>query len=230
MKQIITTGIVLSRTDFQEADRIVKLLTPDHGKVSVIAKGVRRPKSKLAGGIELFSESDITFIPGRGDLATLVSSRLLTHYGDIVKDIQRTMLGYALLKRLNRATEDAAEPEYYAILKGTLQGLNDLELPSDALELWFTMQVLYLSGHIPNLRTDTAGNKLAADKSYLFEFDEMAFKEQEGGPYSANHIKLLRLGYAAASPLVLRQIKGSEEAAAEALKLSKNLLTRYVRV
>lgn len=67
MNQIVTKGIVLSRTEFGEADRIITVLTTDHGKIRLIAKGVRRIKSKSAGGIELFSVSDITYIPGRRD-------------------------------------------------------------------------------------------------------------------------------------------------------------------
>jgi len=51
MKRINTHGIVLARTDFGEADRILTFLTPDNGKVKAIAKGVRKQKSKMAGGI-----------------------------------------------------------------------------------------------------------------------------------------------------------------------------------
>jgi DNA repair protein RecO (recombination protein O) len=57
MKTIVTKGIVLTRTDYGEADRILHFLTPDQGKIAGIAKGVRKSKSKLAGGIELFSVS-----------------------------------------------------------------------------------------------------------------------------------------------------------------------------
>ena len=109
MQQIVTRGIVLTRTNYGEADRIVTILTPDHGKQRLMAKGVRKLKSKLAAGLELFSVSDISYIPGRGEVHTLVSSRLRVHYGKIVENLDRTMLGYELLKRINRATEDAAE-------------------------------------------------------------------------------------------------------------------------
>ena len=57
-KDLRTKAIVLRRTDYGEADRILQLLTPS-GKRSVIARGVRKEKSKLAGGIELFSVSDV---------------------------------------------------------------------------------------------------------------------------------------------------------------------------
>jgi len=82
MKQLVARAIVLSRTDFGEADRIITLLTPDQGKVRLVARGVRRAKSKIAGGIELFSISDITYMTGKGDLGTLISARLDRHYGN----------------------------------------------------------------------------------------------------------------------------------------------------
>ena len=56
-----TLAIVLRRTDFGEADRIVNLLTPG-GKVSAMARGVRKPKSKLAGGIEFFALNEVVLI------------------------------------------------------------------------------------------------------------------------------------------------------------------------
>jgi len=229
-KQVVTTGIVLSRNDFQEADRLLTILTPDHGKIKTIAKGVRKPNSKLAGGIELFSISNITFMPGRGDFATLVSTRLLQHYGNIVKDINRTMLGYDFLKRMNRLTEEAAGQEFYDLLRATLEGLDDLELSADLVDLWFTMQLMFITGHGPNLRSDTEGNKLSKDDNYLFDFDTMAFRQQANGPFTANHIKLMRLGAGTNEPTVLKQVKDTDVYASEALKLAKNILKLHVRI
>lgn len=228
--QITTTGIVLARTDFQEADRIITVLTPDHGKIRLIAKGVRRAKSKLAGGIELFSISDITYLPGRGEIGTLISSRLRMHCGQIVTDIQRTMLGYDFLKRMNRLTEDEAGKEYFDVLSASLVGLDNLELPQDLVELWFTMQLLKITGHSPNLQTDIAGKALQVDKKYVFEFDDMAFALQAGGPFTANHIKLLRLGIGTNKPGELVNVMGAEKLAGSVLALAKNMLQRLVRI
>src|ERR1700757_3472845 len=100
MKQLLTTGIILSRTDFGEADRIITVLTPDHGKLRLMARGARKPKSKMAGGIELFSVSDLTFIEGKGEIGALISSRLHSHYGHIVENIERVQLGSELIKML----------------------------------------------------------------------------------------------------------------------------------
>ncbi len=228
--QIITTGIVLARTDFREADRILTLLTPDQGKLKVIAKGVRRPRSKLAGGIELLSVSSLTVLPGRGDMGTLVSSRLIRHFGNIVQDINRTMLSYEFMKRMNHVTEDAAGEEYFLILQRTLEALDDLEFSPDLTELWFSMQLLNVTGHMPNLQTDTAGHKLQPEEQYLFDFEHMAFRAQKGAPFVANHIKLLRLAYATDQPLVLKQVTDAAACAPDALKLATNLLRQQVRI
>ena len=61
MQTLRTEAIILRRTNYGEADRILNMLTPQHGKVSAIAKGVRKAKSKLAGGLELFAVGYVQF-------------------------------------------------------------------------------------------------------------------------------------------------------------------------
>jgi len=211
MKQLVTSAIVLSRTDYGEADRIVSVLTPDHGKLRLMAKGVRRVKSKLAGGIELFSVSTITFVRGRGEIGTLVSTRLSRNYGNIVKDLARTQVGYDCLKRLNKATEDAAEPAYFALLEHIFDALNDYSVSTEIVQLWFAMQLLSLAGHEPNLHTDTAGNSLQLEQTYAFDTEHMAFVPHSAGHFSARHIKFLRLGFAGYTPKTLAQVQGAAE-------------------
>lgn len=209
MKQLVTTGIILGRTDYGEADRILTLLTPDHGKLRVLARGVRRIKSKLAGGIELFSVSTITFAPGRGELGTLVSTRLVQHYDQIAKDLQRTMAGYDLIKQLHKATEDQPEAEYFTLLKDSFEALNDLQVPLSLIQFWFTAQITRLGGHSPNLQTDEQGKKLVPDQLYDFDLDHMSFVANPlSGRFGVNHIKFLRLVFAGNSPKVLSQVQG----------------------
>jgi len=230
VNQLTTTGIILGRTDFGEADRILTLLTPDHGKLRLMAKGVRRVKSKLAGGIELFSVSDVVYIRGRGDMGTLVSTRLIKHYGRIVKDIQRTMLGYDLLKMLGRATEDEPEAEYFELLKQAFEALDDAQVPLETIRLWFAMQLLRIAGHTPNLQTDTGGQRLAADKSYNFSFDDMTFTPHTSGRFTANEIKFLRLGFAGYQPKVLLKVQDSATHVERALPLVTTMLQTYIKV
>lgn len=228
---IVTRGIVLRRLNYAEADRILTFLTPDRGKVTAIAKGVRKSKSKLAGGIELFSVSDITYIPGRREISTLISTRLGKHYANIVKETARTGVGFECIGITNKATEEAAEGGYFDILRCAFEGLDDLELQPQITSVWFNMQLLKLTGHAPNLQTDLAGEKLQASKKYNFYFDDMKFGEGNGeGNFSADIIKFLRLGFQAKNPHVLGKIEGVEEFTAAAQPLVLSMLKSYVRI
>jgi DNA repair protein RecO (recombination protein O) len=225
---IVTKGIILSRRDYQEADRILNVLTPDHGRLSLIAKGVRRPKSKIAGGIELFTVNELTVLPSKNQLQTLISSRMYTNYGNIVKDIQRTMFGYDLLKQVHHYVEDQAGPEYFELLTAAFDGLNNDALPTNFIDFWFTVQMLKITGHSPNLQTGTEGNKLSATDTYLFDFESMAFQINPGGAYNANHIKLLRLVYGSNSPNILNQVSDAQQYTDQTLQLAKNLLRQHI--
>ena len=211
MNQLTTVAIVLTRTNYGEADRIITVLTPDYGKLRLMAKGVRRVKSKLAGGIELFSVSNITFIRGRGDIGTLVSTRLLRHYGRIVGDIARVQQGYDLIKMLNKAIEDNAEAAYFELMEQAFQALDDDSLDVELIRLWFVAQIVRLGGHTPNLHTDTAGAKLSEDQTYEFDIDAMAFAPREQGRYTPGHIKFLRLVFSGNQPKILGHIQGKAE-------------------
>lgn len=207
MNQRVTTAIILRRIAYGEADRILTVLTPE-GKLRLMARGVRRVKSKLAGGIELFSVSDITYILGKGEIGTLVSTRLSKHYGNIIKDIGRVQLGYELIKRLDKSTEDQAEETYFALLQQGFEALDAHEIPTDLIQLWFNAQLLQLSGHEPNLRTDTAGAKLEADQTYNFDAEAMTFTPHTSGRFAAGDIKFLRLLFSRTAPVTLAKVSG----------------------
>lgn len=214
MKHQKTTGIILARTDYGEADRILTVLTPDRGKLRLMARGVRKIKSKLAGGIELFSTSHVTYIEGKGELGTLISTRLIRHYGRIVDNLERVQLGYDLIRLLNRATEDHPEAEYYQLLEQTFAALDSPDLDLELIRAWFLAQMLRLSGHTPNLTTDSDNQPLSTDASYQFDLEAMCFNPAPGrarGKYTADHIKVLRLLFGNHAPVNLAKVQGMAE-------------------
>jgi DNA repair protein RecO len=231
MRQIRTQAIVLSRTDYGEADRILTFLTEDHGKVRAIAKAVRKSSSKLAGGIELFSVSDICFVDGRGELKTVTSTRLISHYGNIVKEISRTNIAYELIKLLDKVTEDNTEPAYFNRLREALIDLDNADIDPELIRLWFSAQLLKLSGHSPNLATDRTGQKLTADKTYDFDSEAMSFISPTGreGAFSSDHIKFLRLIFDI-SPKKLQQITGASALATALQPPIRAMLQSQLRV
>ncbi|HEY5152925.1 MAG TPA: DNA repair protein RecO [Candidatus Saccharimonadales bacterium] len=230
MNQIRTQGIVLSRTDYGETDRILTLLTPDRGKLRLMARGVRRAKSKLAGGIELFSTSDITYMQGRGEIGTLISARLVRYYDRIVKNIDRVQLGYELIKMLNRATEDQPEAEYFELLEQAFQALNEAAIDQDLILLWFKAHLLRQAGHSPNLHTDINDEKLLADVAYDFDFEVMAFSPRPDGHFDAGHIKTMRLLFSHHEPLALAQVDGLIALLPELAPTVQAMFSSYIRL
>lgn len=208
MRPYSTEAIILRRTNYGEADRVISFLTPERGKVSAIAKGVRKPKSKLAGGLELFAICDITLMSGRGDLAVVTSARMRQFYASILKDYDRMQLAYECIKQINKATETVSEPEFYALLRDSLAWLDNLALDWQVIELCFRLRLQSLLGHGLNLATDREGAKLQADKNYHYDFGDNAFFVQgDRGTFTSDHIKLLRLA-SVKNPAVLSHVAG----------------------
>ena len=224
MKQLHTKAIVLKRINFSEAERILTVITPEQGRVSMLAKGVRRAKSKLAGGLELFSESDITYIDGRSELKTIISTRLNVHFNHIVEDIQKTMLAYDILQAVYENTQHGVESGTYDLLLSSLSYLNDKEANRDALLVWFTVHSLLLDGAGLNLEKPINKPKFEEQGSYQYSFDDRSFVCTEAGPYNPSHIKFLKLAVRAANPKKLEVIQHHETLSGELASLITHIL------
>lgn len=217
MKTSRTQAIVLRRTNYGEADRVVQLLTPD-GRRSVMARGVRKEKSKLAGGIELFAVSDVVLGEGKGDLGILTSAKLVQFYRHILEDYDRLQFGYLAIKLVGRASETVDEPEWFDLLKEVLMGLDVLTIPLPLIESWFYIRYAGLLGRELNVELDIEGAKLEADQQYRYDAGEQGLRKVTGGEITGEHIKLLRL--IATRPLqVLVQIGGIGALLPDSLRL-----------
>jgi len=209
MKTHRTRAIVLRRTNYGEADKILQLLTPE-GRRSVMARGVRRQKSKLAGGIELFAISDIVIGEGKGELGVLTSASLVHFYNHIIQDYDRLQFGYLAIKYIARASETVDEPEWYDALSEILMGLDALSISLELTQTWFYLRYSALLGHELNLDLDVNGEKLKADETYRYDSSEQGLRQHPAGDITTEHIKLLRL-ISTRSLKILAQIGGVNE-------------------
>ena len=117
-------AIVLRRTDFGEADRILTLFTPQGGKVRAIAKGVRRTTSRLAGHLELFTRTQLLLATGRDlDIVTQAEAReRLDHLRD---DLWHATGAWYAAELVDRFLEDAdPHPRVYHLFTQTLLRLD----------------------------------------------------------------------------------------------------------
>lgn len=207
-KQVTTPAIVLSRTNFNEVDRIVNFLVPS-GQVPTLVKGVRRVKSKLAGGVELFSVSQITYLDTNAEVKRIVQTRLIEHYGDIAKNLERMLFAYDCMKYLKKITPAETDDEaYYLTLKSLLESLNDENVDLNLIKLWWLVRLLDLSGSKLELHRDGELKDLFESQTYTFAVGTARLMPKDGGVVDASAIKVLRLMEEGKTPLQLGRLKG----------------------
>lgn len=193
-----TRAIVLRRTNYGESDRILNLLTPE-GKIAVLARGVRKEKSRLAGSIELFSVADVVIHQGKSKLATLTGAKMLQFYGHILSDVDSLELAAFMMKKVERATEQVSSPDYFSLLAQGLDGL-DRSLDVNLIRTWFSLNLVRIGGEEINLLRDTDGRELDPNLSYIWDVAEAALRPHASGQISANEIKFAR--FLLSNPLI----------------------------
>jgi DNA repair protein RecO (recombination protein O) len=116
-------GVVLRTYKLGEADRIVVLLTRDHGKVRAVAKGVRKTKSRFGGRLEPLSHVSLLLYQGR-ELDIVSQAESLDHFRGLHDDLGRLTRGIALLEAVDQvAQERQPSARLYQMLVGALRTL-----------------------------------------------------------------------------------------------------------
>ncbi len=135
-----TDAIVLSRFDLGEADRVLTLLTPELGKIKVIAKGIRRPTSRLGGTLEPFAELRLNLARGRTfDVVTGVAVvRAFLHLRDA---LEPTATAWYFAELVDRSLEErhSAEP-LYLLLRRAYE-LLDAGMAAGRVARWYEMRL-----------------------------------------------------------------------------------------
>jgi DNA repair protein RecO (recombination protein O) len=143
-------AVVLRRIDFGEADRVLVLFTRERGKLPVVAKGVRRISSRMAGHLELFTQSELQLAKGANlDVVTQAETR--NPFRAVREDLTRTSTAYLIAELTDALTEEALEqPELYDLLTATCRALCTTDDPR-LLAVHFQVQLLDLAGFRPVL-------------------------------------------------------------------------------
>ena len=145
-----TEAVVLKQTPFGEADRLLTLYTPDLGKLRALAKGVRRPKSRFSGHLELLNHVSVSLAQGR-NLDVMTEAHVIKSFRGVREDLQRLSRAIYMAELVDGfSVEQASNYPLYRIL---LNALDWLEGPgqSDLLLRHFEMHLLGHSGYSPEL-------------------------------------------------------------------------------
>lgn len=207
-------GIVLSRLDIKEADRILTVYTPHHGRIRCIAKGARKPTSHLGPHLELFNRCLLGLARGR-DLDTVTSVEAM----ETREALRTDLLAYAsashIVEVLNSLVPDAqANPAGYQALARAMRALAE-GVDARLVCRHFELQALTIFGFKPELTECVNCRKpLAAEPNYLsgnaggFLCPACQETDSSGRQVSVNAQKVIRTldrgGLAAGLELVIR--------------------------
>lgn len=134
IKEVTVTGFVLKSTDYKESDVILHIYTKDYGKISLIAKGIKKIKSKNASGCQTLTLSEFTFIPRKG-LSTLIKATPITYYRHIKESIELEVYASYCCEFIYKFTqENEPNEELY----------NDFTKALDCLENGYYFTLVYI--------------------------------------------------------------------------------------
>jgi DNA repair protein RecO (recombination protein O) len=147
-----TLGLVVREVDILETSSVVTLFTRELGKVGALAKGARRLKSPLQGGLDLLSVSDIVVLHKASDSLDLVTEAVLVErFDSLRRDLAALYAGYYIAELLSELTDlNDPHPNLFDAAVITLRHLGDPVLRSRRV-LRFELAALRALGHMPAL-------------------------------------------------------------------------------
>jgi DNA repair protein RecO (recombination protein O) len=194
-----TEAIIIKRIKLGEADRILTIYTPDLGKLKAVAKGTRRPKSKLGGHVELLTHSRIMIARGR-NLDIITQAQTIDNFLPIKDDLERISRGLYLAELIDSFTgEHIEDRQLFNLLLETLKQLAQSRDYEPVLR-YFELNLLDHLGYRPQLQRCTDCNLLLEPGSNFFSSrlggvlcPQCGFNEPMASPISLNALKVLRL-------------------------------------
>jgi DNA repair protein RecO (recombination protein O) len=145
-------GVVLRVRPLGEKDRIVTILTEEHGVVRAVAKGARGTKSKLAAITQPFVKAHFALVPGR-NLEILTQAQIETLYSEITSDVVKIAWASYLCELCDSLPENLPAPEMYQMLKIALEQLAAAKSTFDQeiIGRWFEACFLVGQGYAPTI-------------------------------------------------------------------------------
>lgn len=151
VKHYRTEGIVLRRQDFGEADRVITLFTPGMGKLRALAKGTRRPKSRMAGHLELFTRASVLIAAGR-NLDLITQAEATRTFPALRTDLWRAGYASYAIELVDRFSAERVENySLFDLLERMLEHLNGDGSAYDWAARSFELHLLRLVGYAPQL-------------------------------------------------------------------------------
>jgi len=203
MATFSSEGIILKRVDFGEADRLITIFTKNKGKITSIAKGIRRIKSRRGGHVDLLNKAKLFFAESKG-LPILTEAEVINTYKNLKNDLKKVGHAYYLAELTHQFFQDQQNNyKVYDILSESL-GLLDTDSKDKAENIVrsFEIKILNFAGYSPQLfRCIKCRSKLLPTENFLSpEAGGILDKSCANGsflikPISPEAIKLMRFSH-----------------------------------
>lgn len=144
-------AIVLRVTDYNDRDALLTVLTRNHGKLTVKARGLRRKNSPLTAPCQLLAYGEFTLFEYRG-MYTVNEAHSIELFQHLRRDLTKLSLGtyFAQVAEVI-SQEDLPNPELQALLLNCLYALSSLDLPESQVKSAFELRAACLAGYTPDL-------------------------------------------------------------------------------
>lgn len=163
-------GIVLRRVDYGETDRVLTVLTREHGKVGVIARGVRRAGSRLAARTDLFERSRMQLASGRGELLVLAQAQ--RSEGGVrrpIEDPRRSSCAAVIAELTDRVLESHhADAAIFELVGVALHAVSDPARDPRAAVVRFARLMIDGLGYAPQLHRCAGCARVLAERPAAF--------------------------------------------------------------
>lgn len=147
----IATGIVLGKKNLGEADKIINVYSKEFGKLSLVAKGIRRPRSRKRGHIEIFNLIKFQGMSGKS-MDILTEAEVVENFSNIRKSLKKISLAYYLCEVVGKITNEETGTEIFDLLLLSLKKLEKTSKLKD-LRLEFIHKILVITGYHPEGET-----------------------------------------------------------------------------
>ncbi|WP_078597211.1 DNA repair protein RecO [Evansella clarkii] len=151
-------GIIIRTNDYGETNKILTIYTRENGKIALMARGAKRPKSRHASSAQLFVYGIFIYQSSRG-IGTLNQADVISSFRDVRSDLRLTAHAAYLVELIDKLTEDnSRNPYLFELLYQTMNYLNEGSDP-DILTRIFETKMLEVAGTSPVLdRCTLCGN------------------------------------------------------------------------
>lgn len=240
-----TKGIFLKKDDRGETDQLFTIFTKEFGKLKVLGRAIRKIKSKLRVGADIFYLSEIEFIQGK-TYKTLTDAILIDKFKNLRKDAEKIDFSYKITDVLDSLTgEEEKDPKIWQLLIQTFKSLNNPMTQSlnDSITYYFLWNFFSLLGFKPELYSCPICEKKLLPETFLFVpkeggvvcwkcFEKLKKEEKKttgaqtqnlGLGVDVDTVKILRL-FLSENENILSRIKIREENKKNLEEISENYL------